>query len=208
MEKTHLIFCCNGFCRDHELAKLKELHQDAVFNLTKGMLATKDNVYYFIVDPVPDLEKVHGLMITSYRTCGNVDTHSVPNMKGGQMIKRNKTKITKKKWGKDQVLYQGYPNPNQKTILVKIGMNFKTAIDILGMESIVDNNDICYSANSEKYASLDWSNSVDSGARAAMDGEFSVDELEAVAWWMRNFKRQVINTKREAHNEPNIANYP
>ena len=71
-------------------------------------------------------------------------------------------------------------------------MHLFRAIKILGMESIVGDNNICYSDNPKKYAYLDWSNSIDGGERAALDGEFTADELEAVAWWMKQFKLECI----------------
>ena len=71
--KTHLVFCCNKFCRDHEIDTLiKTWGTEDIIERGENKVIVNDTKYIFIIGMHVSIEKIHGYLIDSYYTCGEV----------------------------------------------------------------------------------------------------------------------------------------
>jgi len=70
-------------------------------------------------------------------------------------------------------------------------MNEEKAREILG-DHITPQGDLC-AGSGGNYAYISWS--IGDGI-ASLDDEFTAEELEAIAWWMKEAEGKVINEEK------------
>lgn len=67
--KRHLIFCCNYECLKAEMRKV--ITEGSFIKYTESVVINNDDEYRFYSQINNKKEKVYGILLDDYKTCGN-----------------------------------------------------------------------------------------------------------------------------------------